>query len=143
MNSTANSKTIDGSCLCGAVSYQYRDDVKVFQYCHCSRCRKVTGSAHAANIIIDPANFQWTRGEEFVGRFELPDAKHFATSFCKKCGSNLPWRNQRGSAVIIPAGTLDEDPGIKPRQNIYYKSRAPWYVDVADLKKFDELPIKK
>ena len=134
--------TIKGSCLCGEVGYEYSGDVRVFQYCHCSRCRKFTGSAHAANIIIAPEHFHWLKGEEKVGRYKAPDAKYFATSFCKNCGSSLPWKNQGGTAVIIPAGTLDEDPGVRPTQNIHYASRAAWYEDASNLPKYDQYPVK-
>ena len=137
------SKTTRGSCLCGAVTYQFHGPEHVFQYCHCSRCRKVSGSAHSANIIIDTANFEWLSGEEFLGRYEPPEAKHFATSFCKKCGSSLPWLSQSGRGIIVTAGTLDEDPGISPTQNIYFGSRAPWRAEVADLPQHDELPPRK
>lgn len=133
---------ITGSCLCGSVSYQYEGPARVFQYCHCSRCRKFTGTAHASNIIVDPPQFQWLSGEEYVGRFEHPEAKHFATSFCKNCGSSLPWPTKSGKAVIVPAGTLDDDPGEKPIHNIYYADKAPWYEHVDSLKKYDALPVK-
>jgi len=136
------SKT-SGSCLCGAVTYQYAGPVKVFQYCHCSRCRKFTGSAHASNIIVDPIQFEWLSGEEFVGRFELPGAKHFATSFCKKCGSSMPWLTKSGKAVVIPAGTLNEDPKVRPIHNIFMAYKAPWYEEVGDLEQYEELPIKE
>lgn len=131
---------VKGSCLCGEVEYEFVDGVRTFQYCHCSRCRKFTGSAHAANIIVTPDSFRWTKGEEFVGRYEVPEATYHATAFCKKCGSSLPWQNKTGSAVIIPAGTLDDDPGVRPRQNIFFASRAPWYEDASSLPKYDELP---
>ena len=134
---------ISGSCLCGEVTYQFAGPVKVFQYCHCSRCQKFTGSAHASNIIIDPIQFQWISGENSVGRFELPEAKHFATSFCKKCGSSLPWMTQSGKAVVIPAGTLDDDPKARPVHNIYYSNKAPWYEEVGVLAKYRELPVKE
>ena len=136
-------KKITGSCLCGKVEYVFSGAVKVFQYCHCSRCQKFTGSAHASNIIIDPEIFHWTRGEEYVGRFELPDAKYFATSFCKNCGSSLPWLTKTGTALIVPAGGLNDDPDVRPKHNIYYADKAPWYVEVGSLVKYDELPIKK
>jgi len=135
-------KQVKGSCLCGDVSYQYSGDAMVFQYCHCSRCRKFTGSAHASNIIISPEQFQWITSEEMVGRYELPETKHFATSFCKKCGSSLPWKTQSGKAVIIPAGTLDDDPDIKPTHNIFYTNKAPWYEEVGCLNKFEAFPVK-
>ncbi len=133
---------IHGSCLCGKVRYRFEGPIRVFQYCHCSRCRKFTGSAHASNIIIDPPQFEWISGEALVGRFELPEAKHFATCFCKNCGSSLPWLTQSGKAVVVPAGTLDEDPGAKPTQNVYYASKAPWYEQADRLKKYDALPGK-
>lgn len=136
-------KKISGSCLCGEVSYEFTGPTKVFQYCHCTRCQKITGTAHASNIIIDPTHFKWTKGENNVGRFELPEAKHFASSFCKTCGSTLPWVTQSAKAMIVPAGTLDDDPKVKPQHNIYYKDKACWYEDINSLVKYDELPIKK
>lgn len=77
-----------------------------------------------------------------MGRFELPDARHFATSFCMNCGSSLPWLTQGGSAVVIPAGTLDSDPNEKPVQNIFVASKAPWFEEAKDLKKYEQLPVK-
>jgi hypothetical protein len=129
-----------GSCLCGEIAYQYVGPVKVFQYCHCSRCRKFTGSAYASNIIVDPEQFTWLRGEESVGRFDLPGAKHFATSFCKECGSSLPWLTQSGKAIVIPAGTLDDDPKEQPIHNIYFRNKASWYKEAGDLLIYEELP---
>lgn len=137
------SNTIKGSCLCQTVKYQFHGPEQVFQYCHCSRCRKFTGSAHASNLIVDPKNFEWLSGEDMVGRYEPADARHFATCFCKNCGSSLPWLAQSGAAVVIPAGTLDQDPGIKPKQNIFWNSRAPWREEVASLPHYDELPPRK
>lgn len=134
---------ISGSCLCGDVSYEFTGPVKVFQYCHCTRCQKITGSAHASNIIIDPGNFKWIEGEDNVGRYELSEAKHFASSFCKTCGSTLPWLAQTKKAMIVPAGTLDDDPKVKPVHNIFYVDKACWYENVDNLVKYDELPIKK
>ena len=134
---------IRGSCLCGEVSYRFTGPEYVFQYCHCSRCRKFTGAAHGCNIIVAPDQFEWLEGEESVGRFEHPDAKHFATSFCKRCGSSLPWMAQSRGSVVIPAGTLDEDPKIRPSQNIFWKDRAAWREAVESLPQYEELQPRK
>lgn len=131
-----------GSCLCRKVTYAITGNLGIFQYCHCSRCRKFTGSAFAANLLVSPEDFRWTRGEKLVGRYELEEAKHFAASFCKNCGSSLPWLAQSGKAVIVPAGTLDEDPEIRPSQNIYTGSGAVWYEEPGSLPRHDELPPK-
>lgn len=136
-------ESITGSCLCGQVTYQFVGPVKVFQYCHCTRCQKITGSAHASNIIIDPSQFEWLTGEELVGRYELPEVKYYASSFCSNCGSTLPWIAKNGKALIVPAGTLDSDPKARPMHNIYYANKACWYDDVDSLVKYDALPVKK
>ncbi len=131
-----------GSCLCGGITYEITGNLGIFQYCHCSRCRKFTGSAHAANILVSPNQFRWLTGTDKVGRFEPAETKHFATSFCKNCGSSLPWETKSGKAVIIPAGTLDSHPGLEPFQNIFYASKAEWYQEASELVKYEESPVK-
>ncbi|HEB59796.1 MAG TPA: GFA family protein [Gammaproteobacteria bacterium] len=135
-------ETTTGSCLCGKVAYAFIGPVQVFQYCHCSRCRKFTGAAFAPNIIIEPQQLEWLRGEKHVGHYDLPEAKHFATAFCRLCGSSLPWLTQSRKAVVIPAGTLDGDPGVRPQHNIFCADRAAWFDDVEGLIKYEALPVK-
>ena len=136
-------KSTKGSCFCGKVSYEITGNVGIFQYCHCSRCRKFTGSAFAPNIIVAPDDFKWIDGEELVGRYEPEGPKYFATSFCRNCGSSLPWLGKTGKAVVVPAGTLDGDPYIRPIQNIFCASQALWYTDPKTLPEYDELPTRK
>jgi len=111
-----------------------------FQYCHCSRCRKISGSAHAANIFLKVEQFEWTGGENLVRQFELPEAKYFCSGFCSVCGSRMPWISRNGQFVLVPAGTLDQDPRAKPERNIFWGSRAPWYVEAPLLPTFEEKP---
>ncbi len=132
---------INGSCLCGEVSYVITGNIGIFQYCHCSRCRKFTGSAHAANLFVTPEQFAWIKGSEWVGVYVPEHTRHFATAFCKQCGSALPWKSKSGKVVVIPAGTLDQHPGIEPMQNIFWGSRAPWYKSAADLPAHERLPV--
>lgn len=131
-----------GSCVCGTVTYEITPPFTIFQYCHCSRCRKFTGSAFAPNLFVPPARFRWLQGEAEVGRFEHPEAKYFATCFCKRCGSSLPWAVQGGVNVVVPVGTLDEDPGLKPQQNLFWGSKASWFESPCVLPKHDSLPKK-
>ncbi len=131
---------VTGSCLCGKTRYELKDNLGVFQYCHCSRCRKFTGSAHAANVFVAPGDFLWLDGEEYVGRYDPEHTKYFATAFCKNCGSSLPWLSKSGRVVVVPAGTLDGDPGIRPDKNIFCASREEWYTSVESLPQHDEGP---
>ena len=122
-----------GSCLCGAVVYEYDDPVARFCYCHCPRCRKATGSAHASNLFVEPRQFRWITGEEHVKRYDLPEAKSFATCFCMHCGSPLPHATRSGEKMVIPAGSLDDDPGIAPEYGIWWSARAPWYLAPSEV----------
>jgi len=135
--------SIGGSCFCNKVSYEIMGNMGVFQYCHCSRCQKVTGSAHAANLFVAPDDFRWLSGEDHVGRYDPPETKYFATSFCKNCGSSLPWLSKSGQVVIIPAGSLDDDPDIRPSQNIFCGSRSAWYTAASELPEHQEGPPGK
>jgi hypothetical protein len=141
--STPSIDAIDGACLCDAVAYAADGPFPIFQYCHCSRCRRFTGSAHGANVFCPPGQFRWIRGEDAVQRFALPGARHFATAFCRTCGSSLPWLNQSGTMVIIPAGTVNGDVPLKPQGNIMWSSRAPWYVHASELETHDEMPPRR
>ena len=131
---------VTGSCLCGQVSFEIQKPFFFFQYCHCSRCRKSTGSPHGANIFLKLENFKWLQGESLVKRFELPSARFFCTGFCSHCGSSLPWVTRNGKYMLVPAGALDEDPGEKPTRNIHWASRAPWYDAVENLPYHDAEP---
>jgi len=141
-NQLMTEKKYKGSCLCGSITYEISGPFNVFQFCHCSRCRKFTGSAHAANLFVSPEHFNWTSGEELLGRYEEVNAKYFATNFCKSCGSSMPWAVQGGRNIVVTAGTLDDDPNIKPMWNIFWASRVKWHEGIESLPCHDELPIK-
>jgi hypothetical protein len=104
-----------------------------FLKCHCSRCRKATGSAFAANAYVLPQAFRWLSGQHEVVRFDLPAARSFSTSFCRGCGSPLPHATRSGREVIIPAGSLLSDPGASPTIDACWQSRARWLSDATDL----------
>ena len=133
-------KEIAGSCLCGEVQFIIWGPFNAFHLCHCSRCRKDTGSAHAANIFTQPGNIRWLSGEEFVKRYDLPTAERFAKCFCTNCGSPVPYLSRDNRFLIIPAGSLDADPEIQPQDHIFWKDRADWYEAGLTATRFDEYP---
>ena len=128
---------IGGSCLCGQVRFQVHGPYLAFHLCHCSRCRKETGSAHAANLFTAAGNIEWLEGESLVKRFDLPDAERFARAFCTECGGPVPYTSRDGRFLIVPAGSLDGDPGVRPDDNIFWRDRAPWEEEGHDAPRFD------
>ena len=65
-----------GSCLCGRVRYELSREPGEFGYCHCTSCRKASGSAHAANAPVDRDAFTLTAGDDVLREFE---SSHHAT----------------------------------------------------------------
>ncbi len=118
--------TLAGSCLCGSVAYELEGDARRFYHCHCERCRKASGAAHASNIIMRLHSIAWTAGEQLTKRYKVPEAERFAVVFCSQCGSPMPRVSPDGDYVVVPAGSLEHDPGIKPQARIFDGSKAPW-----------------
>ena len=134
------SKSIHGSCLCGSVRFEVKPPLPVFRYCYCSRCRKASGSAHAANIFVPEGQFTWSSSENLVHHYKLPTGKTFAVSFCTRCGSRVPHLIRERNEVLIPAGLLDEDPVMRPQNSIFWGSKAPWYIEPQEMPRFTERP---
>jgi hypothetical protein len=114
-----------GSCLCGAVRFQVEGSFERFFLCHCSFCRKDTGSAHAANLFSTTAKLTWLAGENQVTTYRLPSTRH-TKSFCKTCGSALPRLPAEATTLIVPAGSLESPVTIRPDAHILVASRADW-----------------
>lgn len=130
-------RTTTGACLCGTVRFQIEGEFEAFFLCHCSRCRKDTGSAHGANLFSSKATLAWLSGRDSVKTYRLPSTRH-AKSFCAECGSALP--RVEGASLIVPAGSLDGALGIRPEAHICYASRADWDEHLEDIPKLDGLP---
>src|SRR5947208_2450444 len=88
--------TFRGSCLCGEVVFEVDGPFDKFLNCHCSRCRKASGTAHSCEVIVKAAALRWLQGEARVARFDLPQARSFATAFCSRCGSPMPHLTRSG-----------------------------------------------
>lgn len=118
---------VTGACLCGSVKFAIRPPYSAFRYCHCSRCRKASGSAHASNLFVPRAQFEWLQGEPSIKRFDVREAQRFSVWFCGECGCRVPHNVRTRDDVLVPAGLLDGDPGVKPECSIFWASKAPWY----------------
>lgn len=127
-----------GSCLCGKVCFTVEGSFDRFYLCHCSHCRKDSGSAHAANLFSSTAKLTWLSGQGMVTTFNLPGTRH-TRSFCATCGSALPFSGT--SMLVVPAGSLDTDIAIPPDGNIFTASRAGWDHDLHMAPNFDSYPV--
>jgi hypothetical protein len=129
---------LSGSCLCGDVTYEVSGEPLRFLHCHCSRCRKATGTSHATNIILKSSGVDWHGNEGKLTRYKVPEAARFGTTFCKTCGGPLP--REGADMVVIPAGSLDSKPDMDPQGRIFWESRVTWSCEAGGLPTFAEYP---
>jgi hypothetical protein len=129
--------TLHGGCLCGAIRYELEPPLLRFAHCHCSRCRRATGSSHASNLYAEPDRFRWISGQGSLRRYDLPSAQSFATTFCTVCGAPLPHATRSGREIVIPAGSLDAAPQLAPSADIFFGSRPSWSCANHTLPRFD------
>lgn len=128
-----------GTCLCGTVRFEISGEFESFFLCHCSRCRKDTGSAHAANLFSATAAITWLSGRDSIKTYRVPASRH-QRSFCELCGSALPSMHGDGTLLVVPAGSLDSEIDIRPTAHICFASRAGWDDHLEDIPKIDALP---
>ena len=126
-----------GTCLCGAVRYKVTGTPTGFDLDHCSRCRKSSGSAFKAELIFEAAEFAWVSGQALVKTYEAPVRERrpgYRRTFCSVCGGPVPTLD--GGEVNIPAGTLDDDPGLRPQRHIFVAFKAAWFDITDELPRF-------
>lgn len=128
-----------GSCLCGQVRFEVHGALERFYLCHCTYCRKDTGSAHAANLFSSTATLTWLAGRERVARFDLPGTRH-AKCFCSGCGSALPREPAGDTPLVVPAGSLDGALSRRPDAHLFTASRADWDAELESVPSFARLP---
>src|SRR4029077_15903217 len=84
---------IRGSCLCGGIQFEIARAVGPFELCHCSRCRKASGSAFVAGLGVLRARFRLLKGGGRIRPLkpQIPEnPPAYRTCFCSRCGSPVP-----------------------------------------------------
>ncbi len=131
---------VAGGCQCGDVAFDYVGTPKLMMNCHCSRCRKVKGAAHATNAFVPIEQFQWIKGQDRIKNYDHAEAARFGNAFCLQCGSPVPRESGGTGAMNIPVGSLDDAPGVEARGHIFMGSKAPWFEVSDELPQWDEMP---
>jgi hypothetical protein len=128
-------RNLAGTCFCGAVRYQVADAFLYAMNCHCSSCRRTTGSAFKPFAGIERGKLAVTSGPENLMIFGDEDGND---THCKLCGSLLYSVVRAGEFVHVAMGTLADDPAIRPSCHIFVGSKAPWFTITDDLPQHEE-----
>ena len=123
MNSSVASAK--GSCNCGGVQFKVTVPLTDVFVCHCSICRKSTGSGGICVSIVNNEHFIWTKGTDLIETWHKPE-HDWLSSFCKQCGSSLPAKNDE-AATFIPVGLLDSGhEKLEVKHHLFVGSKGSW-----------------
>lgn len=137
MSSPSDRTMLTGGCYCGKVGYQVEDAFDYALICHCSNCRRTTGSAFKPFAGIPRDRLSLTHGADSLMIYgdDLTNNTH-----CAVCGSLLYSVVREGQWVHVAMGTLIDTPTIRPTAHIYVGSKAPWHQITDDLPQYQEFP---
>ncbi len=118
---------IAGHCNCGAVSFELTNRPAGVYLCHCSICRRASGSNGMAVVVVPNEHFRWVTGQDQIAAWTKPGSS-WETWFCRNCGSRVPGRND-DVRMFVPAGLLGtEADGLTVLHHIFVGSKAGWDV---------------
>lgn len=114
-----------GTCLCKAVSIEIKGPISQIIHCHCSLCRKNSGTAFATNGFVNTRDFTLTKGKDNLTEFNFKLGR--ARFFCKTCGSPIYSANAEDeSRLRIRLGLIDSDITEQVISHNFVTSKANW-----------------
>ncbi|MGC2082461.1 MAG: GFA family protein [Bradyrhizobium sp.] len=138
MSASSDVRKLTGRCLCGAVSYQVADAFEYAMNCHCTDCRRATGSAFKPFAGIRREQLAISDGADTTLIYGDVTAAHDV--HCGRCGSLLFSVVRDGAYAHVTLGTLTDAPSIRPTMHIFVGSKAPWYEISDDLPQHARFP---
>jgi hypothetical protein len=115
-----------GGCQCGACRYETTAAPAFGYVCHCHSCRKATGSAFSASIMVAEDALTATGP---ITTWYRPEAEGppVEARFCTECGVRLFHHAvPRNGAVRVKLGTLDDSDWFAPAAEFFTKRRFDW-----------------
>jgi hypothetical protein len=126
-------RMLDGKCFCGAVQYTVADEFLYAANCHCSECRRTTGSAFKPFAGIEREKLKVTQGAD---KIMIYGEEQGNDTHCRLCGSLLYSVVRAGAFVHVAMGTLVDGPTIRPTHHIFVGSKAPWFTITDELPQY-------
>lgn len=125
-----------GSCLCKKVAIEVNGPISSIIHCHCSLCRKSSGTAFATNGFVQRADFKVVKGQESLTAFEFKPCR--IRHFCTACGSPVYSENlDDPTRLRLRLGILDSDINERPLSHNFCSSKANWEDFDAKLAHYD------
>jgi hypothetical protein len=113
------------SCLCGVVKIEIHGPITDIIHCHCSLCRKSSGTAYTTNGFVESDSFNIVAGVDELSQFEFKSGRK--RHFCRHCASPIYSSNSDNPKQIrIRLGILDSPITERPMSHNFVTSKADW-----------------
>lgn len=130
---------VDGSCLCGQVTYEAEIDPDRVAICHCTDCQVNSGAAYGVVASVPDGRFRLITGtlKEFVKIAESGRTRHL--SFCPECGTRIHARTKDDPTAFfgLRVGTIRQRAALKPKVQVWSRSALPWVSDLSTIARRD------
>jgi hypothetical protein len=126
----------EGSCLCGAVTFEIAGDLPGPDACHCTKCRKHSGHFFVSTDV--PKSALTVRGEDKVSWFQSSDKAR--RGFCSICGSSLFWDPLFRDWIGVAMGSLDDPTGTRLHVHIFIADKGDYYEIADGVPQFEQVP---
>ena len=126
-----------GKCLCGQVRYEFDSNPTDVSVCHCSFCRRMTGTAFGVYVKVPGANLQLASGNDNLNSYDVTGKLSMLS--CRTCGSYVyATHSDYSEFAYVCLGTLDDDHDIRPGYHEFVGSKANWFEIHDSLPRFED-----
>ncbi len=109
-----------GGCLCGAVRFKAVGEPERVGLCHCTTCRKNTGTPYFAFAVYA------TDCVSIDGPLKAHRAPKIERRFCHECGTLVCLMEDGEGEIDIALGAFDESPPFTPEYELWVGFRQHW-----------------
>ena len=130
--STSNTAEIPmtATCACGNASITLNAPPTMHGVCHCTNCKRRTGSAFGISAYFDKAAVVACQGETMIYAFHHEAQNHDQERhFCARCGTTLFWfLSVLPDKIGVAGGCFGEEASPDPNMSVSHRMKKPWVV---------------
>lgn len=117
-----SSNELIGECLCKKVKITVTNVALHVDACHCSMCRKWSGSPLLSVDCGQNVNIQ---GQDYITTY---DSSEWAQrGFCQQCGTHLFYQLKPSQQYIVPVGLFDSELNFEFTTQIFIEEKPDSY----------------
>lgn len=131
---------VNGSCLCGQVTYTLREPPAAIAACHCKQCQTLSTSAFSISAMVNAPSLE-VSGELKEWQRTAASGQVSAARFCPACGTHIYHFNPaQPDTLMLKLSSLADTSAINPTIHVWVQEKQDWYDIPDDAMAFDTQP---